>query len=698
MANPTHDGGAAAATPPRRRRPGKHGSDVSNLGEALESIRLAQRGRDGEARDAPLSGGAAILHHLQSGGLTAPPAPTVSRDGGIQVHPSRSFTNQSVKIAVHLPWTATPHPRTLVLGLFRASLKDQSRPIFIRSLHFQGSTSTRVQVRAPKTIGEFEFRVYDELSPESLVLPAMPLTVAVNLPYFEESSNTLESKLDHAVATQDIQAAVAAIMAYARVLEAVPTLYPAHGARLSGLLTRLLELRWDMEEWHDKADDGAESSVHGALRSFLHTVEANRHVWDIVDPATHQAIDFAQRHEYCGVVDRYFSSFAAKQDFWSVHVGVRPQETTLSTWWPALHVATNVWMDDLCRQLMPDLAAFSATRQTIYERVSAVVQTIPTPPNTTVALDVFGSSNNFFGSMASDMDMCLVVQPPVQDPKIKQRLLQLLIARLPPTQFAHVDTARLTARIPIVMFQDIASTIECDVCVENALALRNTRLLRTYALIDPRVRQLAYLLKHWVKQRGINNAADGTLSSYGYILLLLHYLQRTEPPVLPVLQTLPPTWQGSVWDVSLCFGDVGRGGAWLDSPRRFFHVGAIRCGCLRGDPPCRFRSPTCALTERLDESGLPSVVFQGHETYFFDPVQDMQWQWLHQFAAANTQSVAQLWLGIPRVARRCPRCRRFVSVFRHIVRLRVACGVDSNGATAVQGGEGAVEISRAPHD
>ena len=32
------------------------------------------------------------------------------------------------------------------------------------------------------------------------------------------------------------------------------------------------------------------------------------------------------------------------------------------------------------------------------------------------------------------------------------------------------------------------------------------------------------------------DASVGSLSSYAYILMLLHYLQRTDPPVIPVLQ------------------------------------------------------------------------------------------------------------------------------------------------------------------
>lgn len=38
----------------------------------------------------------------------------------------------------------------------------------------------------------------------------------------------------------------------------------------------------------------------------------------------------------------------------------------------------------------------------------------------------------------------------------------------------------------------------------------------------------------------IGDASRGTLSSYAYIILLIHYLQRCTPPVLPCLQQMPP--------------------------------------------------------------------------------------------------------------------------------------------------------------
>ena len=36
----------------------------------------------------------------------------------------------------------------------------------------------------------------------------------------------------------------------------------------------------------------------------------------------------------------------------------------------------------------------------------------------------------------------------------------------------------------------------------------------------------------------IGDASKGSLSSYAYILMLLHYLQQCKPPVIPVLQSL----------------------------------------------------------------------------------------------------------------------------------------------------------------
>lgn len=67
--------------------------------------------------------------------------------------------------------------------------------------------------------------------------------------------------------------------------------------------------------------------------------------------------------------------------------------------------------------------------------------------------------------------------------------------------------------------------LECDVAFNNVLAIRNTQLLALYNEVDPRVKILAYLIKYWAKRRDINCPGEGTLSSYGYILCLIQFLQ-----------------------------------------------------------------------------------------------------------------------------------------------------------------------------
>lgn len=79
--------------------------------------------------------------------------------------------------------------------------------------------------------------------------------------------------------------------------------------------------------------------------------------------------------------------------------------------------------------------------------------------------------------------------------------------------------------------------IQTDINFFNPLGIHNTQMLRCYSLCDPRVRPMILFVKSWVKRRKINSSYSGTLSSYGYVLMVLHYLTNiANPPVLPNLQ------------------------------------------------------------------------------------------------------------------------------------------------------------------
>ncbi|KIW62518.1 hypothetical protein PV04_10685 [Phialophora macrospora] len=81
--------------------------------------------------------------------------------------------------------------------------------------------------------------------------------------------------------------------------------------------------------------------------------------------------------------------------------------------------------------------------------------------------------------------------------------------------------------------------VQCDINFSNFVALHNSALLRVYHSFDPRVKEIGVFVKIWAKLRDINTPYRGTLSSYGWILMVLHYLMNiASPPVIPNLQHL----------------------------------------------------------------------------------------------------------------------------------------------------------------
>lgn len=91
------------------------------------------------------------------------------------------------------------------------------------------------------------------------------------------------------------------------------------------------------------------------------------------------------------------------------------------------------------------------------------------------------------------------------------------------------------ARVPVVKFVDPVFGFEVDICLNNRIAGRNTALLRSYLRIDERVRSVVFLVKGWTKARGISDSTGGTLSSYGWVILVVHFFQQIG--ILPNLQS-----------------------------------------------------------------------------------------------------------------------------------------------------------------
>merc|ERR1712130_1072164 len=77
--------------------------------------------------------------------------------------------------------------------------------------------------------------------------------------------------------------------------------------------------------------------------------------------------------------------------------------------------------------------------------------------------------------------------------------------------------------------------------------------------VDETLPVLVLCVKAWARRRGINDRSRGTFSSFALTLMLIHFLQRRQPPLLPSLQDLaiarrhPPLYiQGTDCRYSSC--------------------------------------------------------------------------------------------------------------------------------------------------
>jgi len=82
------------------------------------------------------------------------------------------------------------------------------------------------------------------------------------------------------------------------------------------------------------------------------------------------------------------------------------------------------------------------------------------------------------------------------------------------------------ARIALVRFRDPSQSIDIDLTLNGKLALHNSDLIKAYMTADStgKVKKVALLVKALSKAHGMGDASTGKLSSYCWVVLLLHTL------------------------------------------------------------------------------------------------------------------------------------------------------------------------------
>ncbi|XP_044052687.1 poly(A) RNA polymerase GLD2 [Siniperca chuatsi] len=180
---------------------------------------------------------------------------------------------------------------------------------------------------------------------------------------------------------------------------------------------------------------------------------------------------------------------------------------------------------EACQQQSSDLARKETCRTRLQQDIQHVYAV--------ARLYLTGSSMNGLGCRSSDADLCLVLKgnkrhDPIQVLSVLQKLFRSL---------SYVERTQLIrAKVPILRFREKGSDLEFDLNINNTVGIRNTFLLRSYAYADLRIRPMILVVKKWARHNQINDASKGTLSSYTLVLMVLHYLQTLNDPVLPSLQ------------------------------------------------------------------------------------------------------------------------------------------------------------------
>eukprot|EP00931_Biecheleriopsis_adriatica_P046562 TRINITY_DN26758_c0_g2_i1.p1 TRINITY_DN26758_c0_g2~~TRINITY_DN26758_c0_g2_i1.p1 ORF type:complete len:700 (+),score=143.17 TRINITY_DN26758_c0_g2_i1:280-2100(+) len=151
----------------------------------------------------------------------------------------------------------------------------------------------------------------------------------------------------------------------------------------------------------------------------------------------------------------------------------------------------------------------------------------------------FGSAANGFLTKGSDLDVtCHEVLDTPEDEN--QTAVEILNKRLTPyfeerEGFAVCEMV-VHARIPILKLR-FEDCLEVDLSCNNTKPIHNTRLLKAYASIDSRVRDVGIAVKIWAKAAGVCGASSSHLSSYTWMLMVVYFMQvdpKVELPRLPV--------------------------------------------------------------------------------------------------------------------------------------------------------------------
>ncbi|XP_047485652.1 poly(A) RNA polymerase, mitochondrial-like [Penaeus chinensis] len=171
----------------------------------------------------------------------------------------------------------------------------------------------------------------------------------------------------------------------------------------------------------------------------------------------------------------------------------------------------------------------------------------------------FGSSVNSFGRVNCDLDMILELSDVTNQDSTQRLVFQAKKSRSAAnpriTMQRHMEVISdildnfvpgcsqvrkiLAARVPIIKYRQDLTDMECDLSMANRSGFYMSEMLYLYGSMDKRVRPLVFAIRKWAKDRHVTSPYAGRwVTNFSLTLMVLFYLMRTSPAVIPPLQTL----------------------------------------------------------------------------------------------------------------------------------------------------------------
>ncbi|XP_048223540.1 poly(A) RNA polymerase, mitochondrial [Perognathus longimembris pacificus] len=173
----------------------------------------------------------------------------------------------------------------------------------------------------------------------------------------------------------------------------------------------------------------------------------------------------------------------------------------------------------------------------------------------------FGSSVNTFGKLGCDLDMFLDLdgfKTQTTNKNIGNFWMEFQVKSVPSERIATQKILSvigecldhfgpgcvgvqkiLNARCPLVRFSHQPSGFQCDLTTNNRIALKSSELLYIYGALDSRVRALVFSIRHWARTHSLTSNIPGAwITNFSLTMMVIFFLQRRSPPILPTLDSL----------------------------------------------------------------------------------------------------------------------------------------------------------------